>query len=67
MYICYYYILGQFYFMNLNNILDYNERENIKDKIKAQLLANYIKITRQSEECLVMLSDEEFKNYIDIL
>lgn len=59
---------SQLYFLNLNNLSDFTCKEIIKDKVKKQILNLYKDIlSREQNLNLSFFSEEEFKNYLEIL
>ena len=58
----------QIILMNLNYIKEYSVKEDIKDKLKKEVLKAYNNIMNsQNEINLVNITEEELKNYLDII
>ncbi len=58
----------QIILMNLNYIKEYSVKEDIKDKLKKEVLKAYNNIMNaQNEINLGNITEEELKNYLDII
>ena len=59
---------SQFYFIFLNLITDFSAKESLKEKIKIKILEIYKEILIKEENLnLSFFSEDEFKNYLEIL
>ena len=53
--------------MNINYIQEFIIKENIKEKLKKEILTIYNKVNENNKINLVTLTEEELKNYLDII
>ncbi len=53
--------------MNINYIQEFIVKENIKEKLKKEILTIYNKVNENNKINLVTLTEEELKNYLDII